>query len=317
MEKQSFIVNLDLPPEKRWQFLENHVEEINELIGYHLSEFEGAELLFEGVSAYKEELIHESYRREAAYLASICNFTLDEILLVNLYYDLLKFYFGCTAFAIEHQDTILHARNMDWVSGPNNLLSRSTRVLDFQKDGKTLFKTVGWFGYLGALSGIKPGKFALTLNAVLSEDEPQVAMPISFYLRDVLESADSFDQAQSMLAEAPIATDCLILLSGTKPGEKVVVERTPKRSALRTTKGNSIIVTNDYKLLPNSESGGGILQETSCSRYDNTQKLIDEMQEVNAGNCMQILQHEKVKMMITVQQMVFDNRSGEIYLQTN
>ena len=93
----------------------------------------------------------------------------------------------------------------------------------------------------------------------------------------------------------------------------VVVERTPTTSEIRLAKNNFIIVTNDYKLISNEdEKHQNILNETSCGRYDQTQCLLQEEIPVNASSCFKILSDEKVKMQITVQQMVFNAKDNLI-----
>jgi acid ceramidase/N-acylethanolamine-hydrolysing acid amidase len=187
-------------------------------------------------------------------------------------------------------------------------------IFDYQKEGKTVFKTVGWPGFVGALSGIKPQKFAITLNAVLSEDQAALALPISFVLRDVLETCDSFSAAKTALENTPIICDCLLLLSGTKSNEKVVIERTPKRTETRMSEEDFIVATNDYKQLQNGHVAGNILQATSCGRFDTATKLLRENKVQHEQQCLDVLQNENVMMGITVQQMVFTVNTGEIKL---
>ena len=314
METIEFVVNLDLPANERWQFLTNYKQEINELLKCYLDDFEGSEFIFENIDSYKKEIISEEYLDEIEFISSISKFSPNEVLIANLYYDVLKFYFGCTAFAVENEGEIKHARNLDWWT-ENNLLSDYSKVFIFQKDGKTIFKTIGWVGFIGALSGVKPGKFSVTLNAVLSKDSPEFATPISFLLRDVFNNADSFEEAKKKLEETTIASDCLLLLSGTKLSEMVVIERTPKRFATRGTQKNFISVTNDYKLLENDEpQEESMLQITSCSRYDRVHELINKSVPKNADECLSILKDDNIMMEITVQQMVFDNQTGEVVL---
>ena len=236
-------------------------------------------------------------------------------MLANLYYDVLKFYFGCTAFAIKTEDAIIHSRNLDWWT-ENNLLSKHSKIFDFQRNGKTVFKTIGWPGFVGALSGTKPEKFSLTLNAVLSNDHPEIACPISFLLRDILDSANSFDEAKVKLEQTTIASDCLILLSGIKSNEMVVIERTPKRFATRESENGFIIVTNDYKQLENNLTTESLLQSTSCNRYNRTQALLKKA-PTDVEDCLNILKDKQVMMGITVQQMVFNNNTGDIKLLKN
>lgn len=312
-QKDEHIINLDLPINERWAFLIDYKSEINELLQYYLNDFEGGEFIFESIGEYKKEIISKEYLEEVEYISSISNFTSDQVLIANLYYDVLKFYFGCTAFALKVNDNILHSRNLDWWT-ENNILSDYSKVFLYQKNGKTIYKTVGWVGFIGALSGTKPERFSLTLNAVLSNDNPEIALPVSFLLRDILSNANNFKEAKEMLEQTTIASDCLILLSGTKENEMVVIERTPKRYATRIAENGFITVTNDYKKLENSLKEESVLQSTSCGRFNRTEELIKKKHPTNTQECFDILKDEKVMMGITVQQMVFNNNNGEIKL---
>ncbi|UZR95255.1 C45 family autoproteolytic acyltransferase/hydolase [Chondrinema litorale] len=314
MEKE-YIVNLDLPASERWAFLKNHAAEIDELIECYLSDLAGETSIFDIIGLYKQQLIPTSYLEEIDFIASISKYSADQILIANLYYDVLKFYFGCTAFAFNNADTVVHARNLDWHT-ENNLLSTHSKIFNFQRGGKTVYKTVGWAGFVGALSGTKPGKFSVTLNAVLSNDSPEVAMPISFLLRDVLDSAESFNEAKRQLEATIIVSDCLLLLSGVNVGEMAVIERTPSRFATRVPESGKgyIVVTNDYKKLQNNETDDSILQSTSCGRFDRATLLLSSEQDLSFRECIQVLSDENIKMGITVQQMVFNNRTGEVAL---
>ncbi len=48
-------------------------------------------------------------------------------------------------------------------------------------------------GFVGVFSGVAPGRFAVTLNAVLSAEPPQPATPVVLLLRTVLEHAQTFN----------------------------------------------------------------------------------------------------------------------------
>lgn len=311
MAIQEHIINLDLPPSKRWEFLTTYKKEVNELLQCYLNDFGDTDFIHQHISAYKHSIISKEYLEEIDFIASISDFSPDQVLIANLYYDILKFYLGCTAFAVEHEETIYHSRNLDWHT-ENNLLGQRSRIFNFQRNGKTVFKTLSWPGFIGALSGSKPGKFSLTLNAVSSNDSPEIALPVSFLLREILDSSDSFEQAKAVLENTMIASDCLILLSGNASKEMVVIERTPKRSSTRETDQGYIVVTNDYKQLKNHLVGGSILQSTSCGRHDRAEELIRMNSPKNSEDCLGILRDNDVIMNITVQHMVFNNRTGEI-----
>ncbi len=313
MKNNEHIVNLDLPPYERWSFLSNCRNDVNDLLQCYLNDFDDEEFIFEGISSLKQEVISEDYLEEIDYIASISMFTPDQVLTANLYYDILKFYFGCTAFAVHSKGKILHSRNLDWWTD-NNLLSEHSAIFNFRKNGKTIFKTVGWPGFIGALSGTRPGCFSITLNAVLSKDSPELATPVSFLLRDILCSCDSFHEAKEKLENTTIASDCLLLISGTKADQLSVIERTPTRFATRDAVNRFIVVANDYKLLENSSESESVLQATSCGRFERVSELLQHQLPCNVKECFKILQDKNVMMKLTVQQMVFDNATGDIEL---
>jgi len=57
MNKQEYIVNLDLTPEKRWEFLTGYKKEVNDLLECYLNDFKGSEYIFEGIGEFKKEII--------------------------------------------------------------------------------------------------------------------------------------------------------------------------------------------------------------------------------------------------------------------
>ena len=312
MTVPTYQVNLDLSPEERWLFLRGFKSEMNELFAFYLKDLSGIDFIYELIPTYRDAFISEEYSKEIATIAAIAGFSDEDILVANLYYDILKSYFGCTAFSVDNGEHLFHARNLDWHT-ENNMLSKYTSIFDFRKGGKTLFKSVGWKGFIGVLSGMNPKKFSITLNAILSDDPSEIAYPISLYIRDVLTKAENYEEAQKMLETKNIASDCLLLLSGMATNKFAVIERTPTRFATRKTNANSIIVTNDYKILEQSGvKSDNLLAQTSCSRFDQTNKLLNLQKVQSMTDCLGILKDDKVQMGITVQQMIFDNRTGNI-----
>jgi acid ceramidase len=104
--------------------------------------------------------------------------------------------------------------------------------------------------------GVAPGRFAITLNAVLSDDPALLAEPIAFLIQHVLNSASDFTTAVTWLTETRIASDCLLLVTGINAGEMVVIERTLTRVAIRRAVNGIIAVTNDYRLLHSTHTAG-------------------------------------------------------------
>lgn len=311
---QEITINLDLPPNQRWDFAVDYRNEINELIACYQKDIEDYEALFEEYLVVFKTQIPAAYLEEIKCIAKYCDYNENQVLFANLYYDIVKYAFACTAFAYYQEGAIWHARNLDWWT-ENEALKKHTKIFNFSKKGKTVFQSVGWVGYAGVLSGMKPDCFSITLNAIVSDEAPNLAKPVSFLLREVLEGNYSFDSAKQLLEKTPIVCDCLLLLAGTKKNELVVIERTPTTSKTRTATENFIIVTNDYKEINTSKVGNEtILNETSCGRYDQTKELLESTFPKDEKECFEILNHPKVKMKITVQQMIFSAKRNKIQL---
>jgi len=170
------------------------------------------------VAELSRPAVRADYWDEMQGIASKAGVSIEEVVCGNLYYDALKaLLVGCTAFAADTPTGPLHARNLDWWS-ENNSLRRHTIQTKFVAAPEGEFTTVGWPGFVGAFSGIAPNRFAITLNAVISDEPLQMAAPVVFALRQVLEEAANFESALLTLQTIPLASDSLLLLTGSAKG---------------------------------------------------------------------------------------------------
>jgi acid ceramidase len=311
---QALTIDLQRPPHDRWRLTPTQCQQARELVASYQADLGLAQDDAQFFVRAAREFVSPGHWLEIESLARAADLPVTDVALSNLYYDALKVVLGCTAFAVDEPGGVLHARNLDWWT-ENNALSRYSAVCHFVGAPAGPFTTIGWPGFIGALSGFAPGRFAVTLNAVLSLEPAQLAMPVVLLLRTVLEEAGSFDAAVAILSDAPLPCDCLLLLTGIRPSEMVVIERTPARHAIRTAQGGFICVTNDYLQL---EAGQGAatspLIATSCSRFQRVDALLRAEIPRNAEGCFHYLSDPAVQMRITVQQMVFRAATGDYWL---
>jgi hypothetical protein len=309
----SIDVDLALPPSERWEGLRPFVPAIRELAEMYERDLAIARPFRELIAAYRDQQSAELLAEIAA-VAAMAELDPLDLFLVNAYYDVYKHAMGCSAFALDGPDGPIHARNLDWHS-ENRALSQHTVRIDYRRGTQQLFSSASWPGFLGTLSGVAPGRFAVTLNAVLSDDPPGVATPVAFQLRALLEQA-TFDEAVTELQRAPLSGDGLLLISGTENGELRVIERAPNRSAVRLPIDGLITVTNDYRLLAGEANDGGReLAHTSCRRFDRALARAHSERPVTPEACLDILSDPAVRMSITVQQMVMSARHGLLALR--
>ena len=254
-------------------------------------------------------------RAELEALAELAGVPVWQAIITSGYYDLFSSSLGCTALAIDAPEGPWHARNLDWFDD-SGLLRSAGVICRFLRDGATRFWTIGWPGYLAALSGVAPGRFAVTLNAVASAELRSLARPVSYLIREVLDEATDFDSARERLADTPILSDCILMLTGPRPGEIAVIERTPSRHALRGAIDGVAVATNHYVALdtepPMSASGDGPLASTSGERFERASELARAAERVDGELLLSLLGQSGVSLDITVQQMVLRASDGTV-----
>lgn len=310
-------VDLRRPPRERWRLTSAQRERARELLRVYKQDLALQPSAAESVIPALRDVLNNEYWQELESLASTIGVPVDDAVLGNCYYDILKAAFGsafgCTAFAIDDPGGILHARNLDWWT-ENAALARYTAVCRFIGAPAGEFLTIGWPGFTGTFSGMAPGRFAVTLNAVMSLEPARVETPVVFLLRSVLEKSRFFDEALRALSESPIPCDCLLLLTGTSPGELAVIERTPSRYAIRRATAGYVCVTNGYQKLEQATNDGhSPLLAAWCKRFERMESLIAGQRPRNPRDCLSYLSDPGVRMEITVQQMVFRTATGEFW----
>ncbi len=317
MSVREFTVDLDRSPEDRWAFLGSEADSCRRMLKAYVDDLGGLDQFGSILEEYADAHVPPVYLAEMEGIAGLLKVPRSEVLLANLYYDAMIFVLGCTAFAIDTENGPLHARNLDWWS-PGTALSDQTLIYRFVRNGTHRFSTISWPGFMGALSGIAPGRFTVTLNAVLSDERPPLALAVTLLLRQVLERAETYDEAVRLLAETTVVSSSLLLVSGTQPGEMCVIERTPTRHRIREPKDGFVVVTNDYRLIDPDKPAINVneLQETSCGRFDRASSLVASTNPSSVKEAITILRDEAVRMKITAQHMVFRANDGLTYVET-
>ncbi len=315
MKHTATTVDLSTSPAHRWNLSEGQRASAIKLAELYNRDINIGDELSAYVMTVTDQVIPESLLDEIHGLASSLKIEPTKIVIANLYYDLLKAVLGCTAFAFNRDDGPLHARNLDWWT-EDEALAELSMVTNFVNGPQGDFVTVGWPGLLGAFSGVAKGRFAITLNAVTSIEPTTIAMSVVMLIRDVLQNTADFETAVARLTDTKIANDCLLLVTGTKPGQAVVIERTPSNAAQRWIEDRPFIsVTNDYLALDaDTAEASSQLLETACARRERIEALLSEQGPPDLETCLSYLDDTNVRMQITVQQMAFQASTGATLL---
>jgi len=231
---KSWVVNLDNPPSSRWpiaemapyynQTIHETIALINEILPEWLQPTVvdiAADLVFPNLGEYADEIKMG---------ADCLKMPLGVAVLLNIFYEIEA---GCTSIvAQDEQGKIFHGRNLDFD------LAKSLRKLvikvEFQKQGKTLFWGTTYAGYIGVLTGMKPGSFAISLNErdtgyMVENLLEALLIPgtriASFLIRDTLTNIQTFDEAIQVISSASLVAPAYIIVSGANPGEGAVITR--------------------------------------------------------------------------------------------
>ena len=262
------------------------------------------------------------FGREAKAIGRLAGYDWRWIMIANVSYDLALATMGCSTVALPTADGPIVARNMDW--WPEEKLAAASCLLRFVRGGREAFAVAGWPGSMVVVTGMSARGFAVVLNAVLSEEgHSKSGYPVLLFLRRVLEDAAGFDEAVEVLSRKRLFMSGLLTLVGTQNGQRVCIERTPTRAALRWGEDDRPLVTsNSYVAFddsgrPNRSDEVESLFASTCERYENLQRLAAAIPAGGRGcseTLLTALTDEGVIQDITAQQVIMQPARQRIEL---
>ncbi|MEL6374519.1 MAG: hypothetical protein AAFR04_11185 [Pseudomonadota bacterium] len=151
----------------------------------------------------------------------------------------VNYEWGCTTAAKPSPDgaSARLVRVLDWRTRG---LGRHVVAADVDGPGGR-YLTLTWPGYTGVLQAMAPGRFAAALNQAPMR-QPIGLLPLDWavnrarvwgmphptsahLLRQVMEQAATFEDAQDMLTRTPVAAPAIYVLAGLTPDALVTIER--------------------------------------------------------------------------------------------
>jgi hypothetical protein len=259
------------------------------------------------------------FQREAVGVARLIDASWRDVILANVCYDLLLATMGCSTVVLPTPSGPVVARNMDW--WPEDLLARASYLIRCSRAGALRFAHAGFPGAIGVVTGLSARGFAVVLNAVIcTEGRRWLGYPVLLHLRRVMEDAADFDDALRMLTRQRLAAPALFTLAGSRNEQRVVVERTPRRYALRRPRGEQpLLATNDYRVLTDAQgqAPGDVLLRTACPRYERLAQLVAKHrpdQEITDAALLYALSDAAAIQDITAQHVIMRPQTGQMRL---
>jgi hypothetical protein len=212
-----------------------------------------------------------------------------DLTLANISYDLLLGLFGCSTVVLATDAGPLVARNMDWMM-PDKI-ARASCIVPLENGVHA-----GAVGATGVVSGQSRHGFAVILNAVLTGEVHLEGYPVLLFLRHLMDTAHSFEEAVEFASRTPLASSALITLAGTRNEQRVCVERTPRAHQQRRPHGDEpLLVTNHFRRLAAADG---------CPRYEFLSRQLRRQPERSVEDLLELLNHPNVRQDITAQHVI-------------
>lgn len=165
---------------------------------------------------------------------------------------------GCTSGVWANQDGAQLRRVLDW---PFPRLGEFPVVVQYDSRVGAYYN-VTWPGFAGVLQAMAPGRFAAAVNQAPRRKHAggfvgawvegrfkagmRLALPPVHLLRRVFETARDYASARQMLMMTPLAVPAIFTLSGTRPSEACVIERTEDAFGVRELSAGRVCAANDF-----------------------------------------------------------------------
>jgi hypothetical protein len=233
-----YVINLNASPAERWRAVVEDYKhlfpEITQYVQAMIKEVAGekyAGLIQTALSAAfslftKTGLVY--YSEELKAISQQCDLPLGLLALVQISYELFA---NCTTIIREGHDGVpIMVRSMDWGL---KFLEKLTVEYDFQYNGTTVFVATSWAGYVGILTGMRPGGYSLAINFRSLGESPWKNIskmitrgwPVGFLMRKVLEEDIDYETAVGSLSCSTLIAPTYISVCGVRPGEGVIITR--------------------------------------------------------------------------------------------
>lgn len=125
---------------------------------------------------------------------------------------------------------LLHLRNLDWAIHAD--LQRSAAVFVYHPDGRRPFVNLGYFGFLGVLTGVNDAGISVGEIGAKTVDQTLRGIPMPFLLRRVLEEAGDLETAVRLVQEAPRTGGFNYVFADAARRQAVALETTHRHCAV-------------------------------------------------------------------------------------
>lgn len=175
-------------------------------------------------------------------------------------------------------------------------------VAFYYPDGKYPFVSIAWPGMIGVVTGINARGIFVALNPTRTDDPPEDGAPLAIVLRQVLEEADTLEQALELLKQAPLRSSGAVLVGDGIKRKAVVVELSPRnkeeRRQIRGESTSLVWATNhlNHEPFDRDAQNDRIRRYTASGyRYDRLEERLGQLSPLDAEKAVAVLRDRQGK----------------------
>ncbi len=217
--------------EQHGTLLRNEVRDLIDRIVYGVgvgSSFEKGRWFFgeiEEAQGRLEPFIDERYLREMDAIAEAAGLHPQEVRLANFFPEL----FHCSGFALHGAATVdgklYHGRVLDYLRGLG--LEQNAVVMIMQPDEGNAWVNVSYAGFIGSVTAMNEKQVAMGEMGGRGEGNWD-GKPMAQLMREVMEKADTLDQAVEIMRAGPRTCEYYYVISDAKSHRAVGLKTTPE-----------------------------------------------------------------------------------------
>ena len=231
----TYTINLDLPPENRWDHIipdfKDKIPLATRLADEMLGSAASAAITMLSIA---HSMGTVAYSQELQGIAKATDMKVGKVLLLQLAYEAFA---ACTSVILNDKNNPIHIRTMDW---DLPILKKLTIQLEFQRNGKTVFHGTTWAGYIGILTGMKARAFSVSINYRSTEEASSSPIkaflrniircisgywPIGYLVRDTLDGGSDYRKALTIFKKSELIAPTYITVCGTRKNQGVIIAR--------------------------------------------------------------------------------------------
>jgi isopenicillin-N N-acyltransferase-like protein len=203
---------------------------------------------------------------------------------------------GCTSFSCWNDksadSSLIIGRNFDFYAGKK--FDDNKIVCFYKPTSGYKFMMITWADMIGVVSGMNEKGLTITINASKSSIPSQASTPVTLLAREILQYAETIDQACNIARKRKLFVSESILVGSFKDRESAIIEKSPDKYDIVYSPINQIVCSNHFQgkeFAKDKTNLENISGSDSYYRYERVNELLNQDRSVDVRDVVSILRN--------------------------